>query len=293
MKGGRPHGRLVWRSGHGRAGSRCRRGPARWRPVTSGQVRRPNARALPLGRRPVGGSGGGRSLGGPAMGMSKHAGAADLSGGGVVSLAGGGRRVRPCRPALRAGPVGPRGRPGGGGAHGGEAAAAEGNLVGLEAPPAPGAPGRSEVRAARGDPVHQFSRADDGDQQQVGGPAAARHQPSPALCHDLDARLGPEQGRRGRPGETPAGAAVVLDGTGDRGDAHPAAAAAADIRLPVRRSAQLARRRLRAAVMHWARSEAAFMDVVGRRRAGGEPIDRSPSHEKAGFAELCRLTATS
>ena len=36
-------------------------------------------------------SGGGRSLGGPAMGMSKHAGAADLSGG-VVSLAGGGRR---------------------------------------------------------------------------------------------------------------------------------------------------------------------------------------------------------
>ena len=37
-------------------------------------------------------SGGGRSLGGPAMGMSKHAGAADLSGG--VSLAGGGRRVR-------------------------------------------------------------------------------------------------------------------------------------------------------------------------------------------------------
>ena len=41
-------------------------------------------------------SGSGRSLGGPAMGMSKHAGAADLSGG-VVSLAGGGRRVRPRR----------------------------------------------------------------------------------------------------------------------------------------------------------------------------------------------------
>ena len=39
-------------------------------------------------------SGSGRSLGGPAMGMSKHAGAADLSGG-VVSLAGGGRRVCP------------------------------------------------------------------------------------------------------------------------------------------------------------------------------------------------------
>ena len=55
MKGGPTARRLVWRSGHGRAGSRCRRGPARWRPVTSGQVRRPNARALPLGRRPGGG----------------------------------------------------------------------------------------------------------------------------------------------------------------------------------------------------------------------------------------------
>ena len=41
-------------------------------------------------------SGSGRSLGGPAMGMSKHAGAADLSGG-VVSLAGGGRRGSPRR----------------------------------------------------------------------------------------------------------------------------------------------------------------------------------------------------
>ena len=38
-------------------------------------------------------SGGGRSLGGPAMGMSKHAGAADLSGGG--GLAGRGRTARP------------------------------------------------------------------------------------------------------------------------------------------------------------------------------------------------------
>ena len=42
-------------------------------------------------------SGGGRSLGGPAMGMSKHAGAADLSGGGG-GLAGRGRTARPPRP---------------------------------------------------------------------------------------------------------------------------------------------------------------------------------------------------
>ena len=55
-----------------------------------------------------------------------------------------------------------------------------------------------------------------------GGRPWRRWVSSTEAAHGVKAtRLGPEQGRRGRPGETPAGAAVVLDGTGDRGDAHP------------------------------------------------------------------------
>ena len=110
---------------------------------------------------------------------------------------------------LRAGPVGPRGR-----ARPGRTAARRlrprATWSDLRR--------RQRQRAARrpGPPV---PRAVD-DRQQVEG-LRQRVTAVASLGHDLNGRLGPEQGRRGRPGETPAGAAVVLAGPADRGDAHP------------------------------------------------------------------------
>ena len=130
----------------------------------------------------------------------------------------GGRRVRPCQPATTCWARGSS-RPGAAGAHGSEAAAPEGDLIGLEAPPAP-ARREGSRRSKQREAARSTSPLAVDDRQQVEGlrqlvTAVA------SLGHDLNGRLGPEQGRRGRPGETPAGAAVVLAGTADRGDAHP------------------------------------------------------------------------
>ena len=70
------------------------RASARWRPVTSGQIRRPNARALPLGAAARRRSAGGRSLGGPALAGGGRRGSAGRGLRGARDQGAGGRATR-------------------------------------------------------------------------------------------------------------------------------------------------------------------------------------------------------